>query len=41
MGSPQEKNGKKSETNRRPASVSIVIDLEFGSRDGEPVWLNP
>ena len=33
------KNGGKSETNRRAASVSIVIALEFGSRDGEPFWL--
>ena len=29
------KNGGESDTNRRPASVSIVIALEFGSRDGE------
>ena len=33
------KNGGKSVTNRRPASVSIVIALEFGSREGEPFWL--
>jgi hypothetical protein len=35
------KNGGKIDINRRPASVSIVIALEFGSRDGEPFWLHP
>ena len=37
----QQNNMGKSETNRRPASVSIVIALEFGSRDGEPFQLQP
>ena len=31
----QQNNMGNSETNRRAASVSIVIALEFGSRDGE------
>ena len=30
-----------SETNRRQASVSIVIALGFGSLDGEPFQLHP
>ena len=37
-----EKRGRGgSETNRRPVSFSIIVVLEFGSRDGEHFWQQP
>jgi hypothetical protein len=37
----QQKTGGESETNRRPVSFSIIVVLEFGSRESEPFWLQP